>query len=51
MPVMQVHRWCKLLFCGHMGRIRRDLAYGRQITKQEEAETKLFLENIGLMPK
>lgn len=51
MPVMQVHRWCKLLFCGHMGRIRRDLAFGRQITKQEEAETKLFLENIGLLPK
>lgn len=51
MPVMQVHRWCKLLFCGHMGRIRRDLAYGRQITKQEEAETKLFLENIGLISK
>ena len=48
MPVMQVRRWCKLIFCGHVRRVSRQLTYGRRITSEEEKNTKLFLENVGL---
>lgn len=51
MPAMQVRRWCKLLFCGHMGRISRDLSYGRSISAEKEKNTKQFLENLGLLPE
>ena len=48
MPVMQVRRWCKLLFCGHALRVTRQVAYGWQITGEAEEKTKIFLKNIGL---
>lgn len=51
MPVMQVCRWFQMIFGGHLGRIRRDLAYGWTITGETERKTKEFLEKLGLLTK
>lgn len=48
MPVMQVRRWCKLIFCGHAGRVMRELECNQNISAQEAEKTRIFLENIGL---
>ncbi len=47
-PFMQVRRWCKLIFCGHLRRTTRELQYNNDISKEEAANTRAFLENIGL---
>ena len=48
MPIMQVRRWCRILFCGGAGRSVRELSYSGGITKTEAASVKEFLEQIGL---
>ena len=47
-PVMQVRRWCKLVFCGHAKRTLWELSYNRNISKSQGDEMKCFLREIGL---
>ena len=48
MPVMQVRRWFKLIFCGHAKRWIRELSYSNNISKSQSEEIKNFLLEIGL---
>lgn len=47
-PIMQVRRWCKLIFCGHAKRSMRELSYNSNISKSQANEMKTFLDEIGL---
>lgn len=47
-PFMQVRRWCKLIFCGHLRRTARELQYNNDISGTEATNMKTFLDNIGL---
>lgn len=47
-PFMQVRRWCKLIFCGHLGRTTKELRYSNSISSDEATDIKNFLESIGL---
>ncbi len=47
-PIMQVRRWFKLIFCGHLKRVSRELHYSSSITSAESADTQNFLNNMGL---
>ncbi len=47
-PVMEVRRWCKLIFCGHARRAVKELQYNGNITQGEARRTQAFLKNIGL---
>ncbi|MBO5784404.1 MAG: hypothetical protein J6R33_05500, partial [Clostridia bacterium] len=47
-PFMQVRRWCKLIFCGHIKRSVRELQYNQNITEDQAAKAKDFLCKIGL---
>ena len=47
-PVMEVYRWCKLLFCGHLKRAARELRYNSHISDEKAKSIREFLENIGL---
>ena len=49
MPIMQVRRWGKLIFCGHLRRSVKELRYNSSVSDAEAEKTKVFLENIGLM--
>lgn len=48
MPVMQVRRWCKLVFCGHARRTVQELSYNQKVPKSQAEEVRLFLEEVGL---
>ena len=47
-PLMQVRRWCKLIFCGHARRAIWELSYNQKVPKSQAEEIRLFLEEIGL---
>lgn len=47
-PFMQVRRWCKLIFCGHIKRSIRELQYNQNITEDQAEKAKDFLCKIGL---
>lgn len=47
-PFMEVRRWCKLIFCGHLKRAAKELRYNNNVSSSEVENIKLFLENIGL---
>ncbi len=47
-PIMEVRRWFKLLFCGHAGRVARELKQNAEISREEAAEARAFLLSIGL---
>lgn len=47
-PIMEVRRWCKLIFCGHAKRSMRELKYNQSISSSDAANIKELLENIGL---
>jgi len=47
-PIMEVRRWCKLIFCGHLKRITREIHYSNNITPAEAAGMQKFLNSIGL---
>ena len=47
-PVMEVRRWCKLVFCGHLRRSVKDLKYSNNLTADEAITTQKFLSDIGL---
>ena len=48
MPLMQVRRWFRLLFCGGARRSMRELSYNSKVSKAEADATKRFLNQIGL---
>lgn len=47
-PFMEVRRWCKLIFCGHLKRTAKEIQYNNRITNDEAADIQNFLESIGL---
>ncbi len=47
-PIMEVRRWFKLIFCGHAGRVVRELKVNNEISHSEAENTKTFLKKIGL---
>ncbi len=47
-PFMEVRRWCKLIFCGHLKRSVKELQYNQNISADKAAKTREFLSNIGL---
>lgn len=47
-PVMEVRRWGKLIFCGHIKRTARELKYNSSISRKDAENTQKFLKNIGL---
>lgn len=47
-PVMEVRRWGKLIFCGHLKRTAKELKYNADISEAEANNTRKFLEDIGL---
>ncbi len=47
-PFMQVRRWCKLIFCGHMKRTIHELKYSQEIPTDQAEMTRAFLTSIGL---
>lgn len=48
MPVMQVRRWFRLIFCGHSKRVVKELKQNSKASQQDIELTKTFLDNIGL---
>ena len=47
-PFMQVRRWCKLIFCGHLRRAAKELQYNNRISNAEATDMQIFLKTIGL---
>lgn len=47
-PVMQVRRWGKLIFAGHLRRVRKQLKLNQSISTDQARETARFLTEIGL---
>ena len=47
-PLMQVRRWCKLVFCGHAKRTLWELKYSQNIHEAAADRTHQFLQDLGL---
>lgn len=47
-PIMEVRRWCKLVFCGHLNRTVKELKYNSSISTTKAENAKKFLSDIGL---
>ncbi|MBR2499352.1 MAG: nucleotidyltransferase family protein [Clostridia bacterium] len=47
-PFMQVRRWCKIIFCGHLKRTTKELQYNSNITNEDAVKMQKFLNDIGL---
>lgn len=47
-PIMEVRRWGKLIFCGHLKRTVNELKYNSAISEDVAAETRALLKNVGL---
>ena len=47
-PVMQVRRWCKLVFCGHLGRVVTEINYNNHIAEKDEKDTRYLLDSMDL---
>ena len=47
-PVMEVRRWGKLIFCGHLKRTTRELKYNASLKEADADSTQKFLNDIGL---
>ena len=47
-PIMEVRRWGKLIFCGHLKRTVKELKYNSTISDDAAAEAKTLLKNVGL---
>ena len=48
LPVMEVRRWLKLVFCGHAVSSFRELKQNSTISRDEAVKTRAFLDKIGL---
>ena len=47
-PIMEVRRWGKLIFCGHLKRTVNELKYNNTISDDAAEEAKTLLKNVGL---
>lgn len=47
-PLMEIRRWGKLIFCGHLRRTTNELAFNKNITNEQAEDMKNFLNDIGL---
>lgn len=47
-PIMEVRRWGKLIFCGHLKRTVNELKYNSTISEDVVAEARTLLKNVGL---
>ena len=47
-PFMEVRRWCKLIFRGHLKRTAKELRYNNSISSDQADSMKALLDNIGL---
>ena len=47
-PIMEVRRWGKIIFCGHLKRTVNELKYNSTISEDAAAETRTLLKNVGL---
>lgn len=47
-PIMEIRRWCKLIFCGHLKRTAKEMQYNNHVTNDEATNAKKILESIGL---
>lgn len=47
-PIMEVRRWGKLIFCGHLKRTVKELKYNSTISEDAAVETRTLLKNVGL---
>ena len=47
-PIMEVRRWCKLVFCGHAKRTLNELKYNQSISAEKAEEVSKFLTDVGL---
>lgn len=47
-PFMEIRRWCKLIFCGHLKRTTNELRYNNSLPEDVAKEVQVLLENIGL---
>ena len=47
-PFMEVRRWCKLIFCGHLKRTTKELKCNSSVSKDDAANMQKLLSNIGL---
>lgn len=47
-PVMEVRRWGKLIFCGHLKRTAKELQYNNHLPDTEVEKAQTLLKNVGL---
>lgn len=47
-PVMEVRRWGKLIFCGHLKRTAREIQYNSQLPAEEAEKAYRLLKELGL---
>ena len=47
-PIMEVRRWGKLIFCGHLNRSVPELKCNTTLSEDAAEETRILLRNIGL---
>lgn len=47
-PIMEVRRWGKLIFCGHLKRTVKELEYNSNLSGDDAAEAQKLLKNVGL---
>lgn len=48
LPVMEIRRWGRLLFCGHAKRVLRELEYNKNIPQSTAEDMQNLLKEIGL---
>lgn len=47
-PIMEIRRWGKLIFCGHLKRTTKELKYNSTVSENSAEEMRTMLKNIGL---
>lgn len=47
-PIMEIRRWGKLIFCGHLKNSAKELQYNSTISNAEAQNVQNFLNSIGL---
>ena len=47
-PIMEVRRWGKLIFCGHLKRTVNELKYNSAISEDAATKAQALLKNVGL---
>lgn len=47
-PIMEVRRWGKLIFCGHLKRTAKELKYNNTVSEDVASEMRAMLKDIGL---